>query len=636
MFNVKRNENNPLLSPKRENYWESYAAFNWSPVKDGSKIHLLYRAMSEPHVMDDQGLRLSTVGYVETKDGKTFKNRKQLIVPEYAWEKYGCEDARVTKIGNKFYIFYTALSVYPFEPSGIKTAVAITRDFKTIDEKHLVTPFNSKAMVLFPEKINGKFVAILTAYTDPSKIAIAEFTKESDMWDEHYWRKWEANIDSHLLQDPRRSNNDYIEVGAAPIKTPYGWLLIYSHIQNYYHGQHIFGVEALLLDKKDPRKIIGRTKSPFLIPEEIYEIFGQVPNIVFPTGALIDKNKLTVYYGAADTTCCTATLPLDELLRALSPSPLKKRAPLVTRYKKNPVLKPINSHSWESKFVFNPAAIDIGGKVHLFYRAQGEDNISRIGYATSKNAVDFKERLTEPVYVPRAKFESPQGNGSGCEDPRVVRIKDKIYMCYTAYDGANPPKVAISSLSISDLNKKRWNWSEPYLITPEGIDDKDASLFPEKIGKQYAVLHRVHHYICADFLDTLDFSKNQVNKCIQILGPRRGMWDSRKVGISGPPFKTSKGWVLFYHGIGEDNSYSMGAALLDLKNPSKVLSRTATPIMTPSEKYEREGQIPNVVFPCGQIVRKGKIYLYYGGADTVIGVATLSLKELLKILSDKF
>ncbi|HAS95323.1 TPA: hypothetical protein DCS99_02810 [Candidatus Wolfebacteria bacterium] len=93
-------------------------------------------------------------------------------------------------------------------------------------------------------------------------------------------------------------------MGAVPLKTKEGWLVIYSHIQNYFSDNKIFGIEALLLDLNDPKKIIARTDSPLLIPEETYEEFGQIPNVIFPSGATIKGEELYIYYGATDTTCC--------------------------------------------------------------------------------------------------------------------------------------------------------------------------------------------------------------------------------------------------------------------------------------------------------------------------------------------
>jgi predicted GH43/DUF377 family glycosyl hydrolase len=164
------------------------------------------------------------------------------------------------------------------------------------------------------------------------------------------------------------------------------------------------------------------------------------------------------------------------------------------------------------------------------------------------------------------------------------------------------------------------------------VDDKDACIFPEKVGGRYMILHRVSNHVCADYVDSLDFRKETLTRCIQIFGPRRGMWDSQKVGIAGPPIKTSSGWLLFYHGVTDQGHYCLGAILLDRKDPTRVIGRVAQPLMTPVEKWEREGWINNVIFPCGQVVRDDTIYLYYGGADQVIGVATLSLDELVSAL----
>ena len=184
MFVVKKSKNNPILSPQTNNYFESFAVFNGNPIKVGEQIHLLYRAQSIPERFENNSFSLSVVGKAESRDGFSFKKREVFITPEYPWEKFGCEDPRVTKIEGNYFIFYTALSSFPFEVSGIKVGLAISKDLKTISEKHLVTPFNAKAMTLFPEKINGKYIAILTANTDipPSHIAIAEFSELEEIW----------------------------------------------------------------------------------------------------------------------------------------------------------------------------------------------------------------------------------------------------------------------------------------------------------------------------------------------------------------------------------------------------------------------------------------------------------------------
>ena len=280
MLVVKRYQKNPIVWPNRANAWEAEAAFNGCAIESGSRVHLVYRAEAASQRVGDADVKLSSIGYAVSRNGTQFTGRRQLIQPEYDWERYGCEDPRLTKFGNKHYIFYTALSTFPFSPDGIKVGLAVTRDFHQI-EKHPVTPFNAKAMALFPRPVGGKMAAILTANTDrpPSKIAIALFDKEEDIWSADYWHDWYAHLDEHVVP-LLRSPNDHVELGAPPVLTKHGWLIIYSYIRNYFSGRKIFGIEAALLDRDDPRKIVHRTDRPFLVPEEEYELYGRVPNIV--------------------------------------------------------------------------------------------------------------------------------------------------------------------------------------------------------------------------------------------------------------------------------------------------------------------------------------------------------------------
>ncbi len=110
------------------------------------------------------------------------------------------------------------------------------------------------------------------------------------------------------------------------------------------------------------------------------------------------------------------------------------------------------------------------------------------------------------------------------------------------------------------------------------------------------------------------------------------MWDSKKVGIAAPPIKTDRGWLALYHGVSENNTYRVGAVLCDTKDPPKIIARTDEPLLEPDMPYEKEGQIPNVVFPCGAVLIGDTIFVYYGGADQVVGVATIKLADLLGYL----
>ena len=270
-------------------------------------------------------------------------------------------------------------------------------------------------------------------------------------------------------------------------------------------------------------------------------------------------------------------------------------------------------------------------------------NTSTIGLAISKDGITIDERLPEPIYVPRESFEmkrgTPTGN-SGCEDPRIVRIGDTLYMTYTAYDGVRPPIGAISSIRVDDFLARRFDtWSTPFLLTPENVDDKDLALLPEKIDGNYLLYHRINNQICADLLPDL-VSGKRASRCIEIMTPRRGMWDGAKVGVAAPPIRVGDNWLMIYHGVSRHSKYRLGAALLD-PSGTVVLARTADPIFEPLEKYEQEGEVANVVFSCGTVVRPSTplgtggdtLFLYYGAADKVIGVATASLAHIVDALS---
>ncbi len=631
MLIFRRSDENPILLPNPDNNWEGEATFNGCSVIHKGKVVLLYRAESLSQTEGQEKRTVSSIGYAESKDGVHFQNRHQFIRPEFDWERYGCEDPRVTKLGDKYYIFYTALSKYPFQADGIKVGLAITRDFKQIEEKHPVTTFNAKAMAVFPERINGKIAAIMAANTDrpPVKIAVAYFDNEEQIWSEKYWQKWYENLNSHAVP-LERAPHDQIEVGAPPIKTKYGWLLLYSHIQNYFSPPAVFGVEAALLNLNNPAEVLGRTRKPLLIPREQYERYGRVPNIVFPTGAYIKGKELRMYYGAADTTCALAAIELEPFIKEVLG--IEAYSVKLKRFFDNPILSPNRQNAWEAQAVFNPAAIYEKGRVHIVYRAMSDDNTSVMGYASSADGTRITERLPDPIYVPRKDFEAklvPGGN-SGCEDPRITRIDDELYMCYTAYNGKDLPRVALTHISLNDFLGKYWNWSEPVLISPPGMDDKDAALFPRKIKGKYAILHRLGGSIWLDYADDLNFDGNRWIYGQVLMEPTPMPRVHKKIGIAGPPIETPYGWLLLCHGVTVKGAeYDIKAALLDLDDPLSVIGRTYSTIMEPEADYEKNGIVNNVVFSCGAVVIQDTLYFYYGGGDKVIGVATVGMNELL-------
>lgn len=292
------------------------------------------------------------------------------------------------------------------------------------------------------------------------------------------------------------------------------------------------------------------------------------------------------------------------------------------RYEGNPILEPIAKHSWESRLVFNAAAVLVDKQVHLLYRAMGNDRISRLGYAVSADGYTINERLPEPVLTPSSAEEK-----EGCEDPRVTLIDDKLYVAYTAFGDYARDKVfqiALTSISTNDFLSKKWCWQDKSLPFP-GIRNKNALLFPKKINNQYVMFHRLDPDIC--IAKSSDLQNWQGLRFV--MGPRLDSWDSLKVGTTGPPMELNEGWLFLYHGVNFEKTYCLGVALLNKNNVEEVIYRCKEPILRPETAYERFGDVRNVVYSCGFVALDDKILVYYGGADSVLGVATYDLAELL-------
>jgi len=333
--------------------------------------------------------------------------------------------------------------------------------------------------------------------------------------------------------------------------------------------------------------------------------------------------------------------------------PVRRRAPppalAVERCGANPILEPAPGSDWESRAVFNPAALYEDGRVHLAYRAIGEDDRSALGYASSADGFSFDERSPEPMYLAREPFEgaahrpagraapvlydSGGGGWGGVEDPRLTRLAGRIYMTYTAYDGWNPPRVALTSIDRGDFLAKRWKWSRSVPISQPGKVNKNWVIFPEKINGKYAVMHSLTPTIRIDYFDSLDdldgtrfiaSEHRQVER-------KDGGWDRIIRGSGPPPIRTAHGWLLLYHAMEgrEPRHYKLGAMLLDLQDPTKILFRSKEPILEPAKAYENEGYKAGVIYACGAVVKDGQLIIYYGGADTRVCAASAPLDAFL-------
>ncbi|MBY6275175.1 glycosidase [Symbiobacterium thermophilum] len=300
------------------------------------------------------------------------------------------------------------------------------------------------------------------------------------------------------------------------------------------------------------------------------------------------------------------------------------------RLSQQPILTPVREHEWEREAVFNAGAIYENGLFWLFYRASNnrfrldsptprpeEKFVSSIGLAVSTDGIHFS-RFDRPVFAPATEQEA-----WGVEDPRITRIGDIYYMCYTAFGGRHwqdfRPALAWSR------NLFEWHGREILLDEP----NKDVALFPGKVNGRYVLLHRREPSIWIAFSDDL---KSWTDHRI-LMEPIPGGWEAKKIGAAGPPHRTEAGWVLFYHAVDSDNVYRLGVALLDLADPTRVLARYPHPILEPETDWERNGLVPNVVFSCGSVEKDGAYFVYYGGGDCCLGVAAVDRTVLLHHLT---
>jgi predicted GH43/DUF377 family glycosyl hydrolase len=292
------------------------------------------------------------------------------------------------------------------------------------------------------------------------------------------------------------------------------------------------------------------------------------------------------------------------------------------RFQGNPILRPIPEHPWESKLVFNAAAISIENNIHILYRAMGNDGVSRFGYARTSDGFHIDERLPLPAFEPFLEIER-----NGCEDPRLTLIDDELFMAYTALakqDHWQLYQISLTSIETDDFLNKKWNWKDRTLPF-KGIRNKDAVIFPRKIDNKYLMLHRFDPDICVAYSDEFKHWYD----IRSLVRPRHKSWDSWKVGAAGPPIELNEGWLCIYHGVNYEKVYSLGVFMLDKNDPEQVIARSKKPILKPTKDYERYGKVPNVVFSCGNVEVDGKVLIYYGGADSVLCVAAYELNELL-------
>lgn len=328
------------------------------------------------------------------------------------------------------------------------------------------------------------------------------------------------------------------------------------------------------------------------------------------------------------------------------------------KYEGNPILSPNEENEWESLVTCNPGVIYDNGVFYMLYRAAGKDenHVIRLGLATSKDGFNFQRMSEEPVFSP---YEN--NFDAGCvEDPRIVKMDDEFYITYayrpfppgqywkfdhdivnTSECGVHAPLFLSKNLGNTALavTKDFIHYKRLGRITSPVLDDRDVILFPEKINGNYVLLHRPKEYIGEKYgvkypSIWMKFSDDLLNwedkESHLLLTGIEGTWEE-KIGGSTPPLKTDKGWLMIYHGVenGGLGYYRVGALLLDLENPLKIISKSPDFILEPEFDYEIEGFYRGCVFPTGNVIVDGTLYVYYGGADKYVGVATCNVDELI-------
>jgi predicted GH43/DUF377 family glycosyl hydrolase len=304
---------------------------------------------------------------------------------------------------------------------------------------------------------------------------------------------------------------------------------------------------------------------------------------------------------------------------------------LFKRYSRNPIITskdlPYPTHT-----IFNPGATIFENNILLLARVEDRQGFSHLVKAISKDGISnwiFDKGPTiyaEPDKHPEERW--------GIEDSRITWMTElkKWAVVYTSFSRTGP--LVSLALTSDFINFEKHG----PIMSP---DDKDAALFPRKFNGKYMLIHRPcsdghkAHIWISKSMDLKSWGEHQI-----LLNARNGgWWDANKIGLSTQPLETTDGWLILYHGVKYTAAgaiYRLGLALLDLEDPGKVLKRSNEWIFGPEAPYEKFGDVNDVVFPCGWILNEatGIVSMYYGGADSCIGLATASLSDLLKYIKN--
>jgi predicted GH43/DUF377 family glycosyl hydrolase len=337
----------------------------------------------------------------------------------------------------------------------------------------------------------------------------------------------------------------------------------------------------------------------------------------------------------------------------------------ITRCAENPIVWP-GKWGWRMSNAYNPGALYDDGRFFLYERAAGSlrPHHCSIGLLESADGVHFRHVSDKPVLTPQM-LGYPHGS---VQDPRVVKIDGIYYMTFAfrrfawnisptgigvpdaeqaAFPGFDPAADKNQTRSGIAVSQDRVHWEFLGWATPADIDDRYVILFPEKIGGRFTLLRRPIGFVDTDTCHGEEHPSIRISYSDdlhtwtdpQIVIRPEFSWEDNRIGGSAPPVRTAHGWLTLYHGVQTVYAparrviYRLGAVLLDLVDPRRVIARSPDFIMEPETYYEKFGLFtPNVIFPTGTVVKDGLLWIYYGCCDTAIGLATVPLEELLEYL----
>jgi predicted GH43/DUF377 family glycosyl hydrolase len=295
---VTRYEKNPILS-KKDIPYPVVTVHNAAVIKENNRYYMLFRS--------HQHNGRSIIGLAESTDGYLFAPHEQpFMVPDPIgpfgeYEEFGVEDPRIVKLENSFYITYSAYS-----PFGVRIGLAKTDDFRTVERLAFITQADQRNVVIFPEKIDGRYVRLDRPHTEINPWSI--------------WISYSPDLihwgNSKLIAKPAMYHWDEMKIGpgATPIRTEQGWLNIYHGVFKTMDGA-VYRLGVMLHDLNDPSILLGLADDWIIEPEDPWEVTGYVHNVVFSCGAVAeDDGTVKIYWGGADKVMCVGTANIDELV----------------------------------------------------------------------------------------------------------------------------------------------------------------------------------------------------------------------------------------------------------------------------------------------------------------------------------